>query len=164
MTYERLKDTAELVGIAAIIGSLIFVGLQMRQAQEIAYSELDLSLVAIGVETAAQISENADVWVRGNAGEDLDPADHAIFSNLVTNLNNRWFIEYRHATQLGRPDIAETIKHDWSAFLYQNPGARNVWLAREENLGSFRKLLVPDGDQFSFWKESILADLAALDE
>jgi len=30
------KDIAELIGIAAIVGSLIFVGLQMKQSQEIA--------------------------------------------------------------------------------------------------------------------------------
>ena len=30
------KDIAELVGIAAIVGSLIFVGLQMKQSQDIA--------------------------------------------------------------------------------------------------------------------------------
>ena len=33
------KDIAELVGIAAIVGSLIFVGLQMRQTQEIALAQ-----------------------------------------------------------------------------------------------------------------------------
>jgi hypothetical protein len=103
------------------------------------------------------------VWVKGSAGEELDPAGHTIFLNLVTNLNNRWFIEFRHSNQLGRPDIAETIRHDWAAFLYKNPGARDVWLSREENLGRFRQSLVPDGDQFSFWKESILADLVKLD-
>ena len=33
------KDIAELVGIAAIVGSLIFVGLQMKQSQEIAIAD-----------------------------------------------------------------------------------------------------------------------------
>lgn len=32
------KDIAELVGLAAIVGSLIFVGLQMKQSHEIALS------------------------------------------------------------------------------------------------------------------------------
>jgi hypothetical protein len=36
------KNIAELAGIAAIVASLIFVGLQMKQEQEIAYSELDV--------------------------------------------------------------------------------------------------------------------------
>ena len=39
MKSTNWKDFAELVGIAAIVGSLIFVGLQMRQEQEIALSQ-----------------------------------------------------------------------------------------------------------------------------
>ena len=36
MDISRWKDTAELIGIVAIIASLIFVGLQLKQSQEIA--------------------------------------------------------------------------------------------------------------------------------
>ena len=36
MRTTNWKDIAELVGIAAIVASLIFVGLQMKQSQEIA--------------------------------------------------------------------------------------------------------------------------------
>jgi len=36
MKMTDWKDTAELIGIAAIVASLIFVGLQMKQSQEIA--------------------------------------------------------------------------------------------------------------------------------
>jgi hypothetical protein len=32
------KDIAELIGIAAIVASLVFVGLQMKQSQDIALS------------------------------------------------------------------------------------------------------------------------------
>jgi hypothetical protein len=38
MKMTNWKDTAELIGIAAIVASLIFVGLQMKQTQEIALS------------------------------------------------------------------------------------------------------------------------------
>ena len=34
------KDFAELIGIAAIVASLVFVGLQMKQSDEIALSEI----------------------------------------------------------------------------------------------------------------------------
>ena len=36
MSGTNWKDTAELIGIAAIVASLIFVGLQMKQSQDIA--------------------------------------------------------------------------------------------------------------------------------
>ena len=40
MTNTNWKDVAELVGIAAIVASLVFVGLQMRQDHVFARSEL----------------------------------------------------------------------------------------------------------------------------
>lgn len=36
MNFSQWKDIAELIGLAAIIASLIFVGLQLKQSQEIA--------------------------------------------------------------------------------------------------------------------------------
>lgn len=41
MTYERWRIAAESFGLAALIGSLIFVGLQLRQEHEIAVAELN---------------------------------------------------------------------------------------------------------------------------
>jgi len=43
MNPVNWKDIAELIGVAAIIGSLVFVGLQMRQ-QQLAKAQLAVSL------------------------------------------------------------------------------------------------------------------------
>ena len=40
MKFEKFNAVAELVGIAAIVASLVFVGLQLRQDQVIARSAL----------------------------------------------------------------------------------------------------------------------------
>ncbi len=40
MSSTNWKDIAELVGIAAIVASVVFVGLQMRQSHEIALAEI----------------------------------------------------------------------------------------------------------------------------
>ena len=158
------KDLAELIGIAAIVASLLFVALQMRQAQDIAYSDLDLSLLSIQAETANLIATNPKIWVEGNAGGELNAAESAVFNEIIVLLNNRWFVEHRHAARLGRTDIAEGIVHDWSAFLYENPGARQVWQEREDNLHRVREILRPgEGDKWSFWSEKINIDLARLD-
>ena len=36
MKFETVKSIAETTGVFAVVGSLIFVGLQMRQTHEIA--------------------------------------------------------------------------------------------------------------------------------
>ena len=163
MTKQDWKTLAELVGVLAIVASLLFVALQMRQAQDIAYSELDVSLLSIQAESANLIATNPEIWVKGNSGGELTATESAVFNEIITLLNNRWFIEHRHAARLGRTDIAEGILHDWSAFLYQNPGARRVWQAREDNLHRFRDVLLPGGDKWSFWSERINTDLKQLD-
>ena len=43
MKAMKWKSLAELTGMTAIVGSLIFVGLQIRQEQAIALSEINLS-------------------------------------------------------------------------------------------------------------------------
>ena len=80
------KSLAELAGMAAIVGSLIFVGLQIRQEQVIALSELNLSLLASQIELNNSISDNADIWVRGNAGEELSQAERIIYESLSDNM------------------------------------------------------------------------------
>jgi hypothetical protein len=80
------KNFAELVGITAIIASLVFVGLQLRQAQEIAKTELGMSLLASEVQIRNEMNERADIWNRGIAGEELSVDDRLIFNHLVHNL------------------------------------------------------------------------------
>ena len=66
MKTRDWKDAAELVGIAAIVASLIFVGLQMKQAQEIGNADRRLTQVANGIELMAFISEYANIWALRN--------------------------------------------------------------------------------------------------
>ena len=67
MASKSWKDTAELIGITAIVASLIFVGLQMRQSQEIAIADqyqdradaaLEWYLARIQNDTAMAITAN----------------------------------------------------------------------------------------------------------
>lgn len=163
MKSTNWKDVAELVGIAAILISLIFVGFQLQQSRIIAASEMNIALVSVGVESANLINDNIDIWTRGNNGGDLDEQERAVFNNIVSVLNTRWFVEHRHSTRLGEVEQAEAILDDWSSFLHQHPGARASWAEREANLQRGRELLNPDGDQFNYWSDAINTDLEILD-
>lgn len=164
MKSTNWKDVAELVGIAAIVASLIFVGLQMRQAQDIADSEryqLDLSnLIAIN----NAINENADIWVRGTSGEELGEAEAVIFANLVLDINDRAVLSSEGARRMGFEKAADSIVHDFAAFLYKNPGARQVWEAREEDLSKYRNHLMPADVSEIVWPNTVRSDLAKLDQ
>ncbi len=105
MQSANWKTAAELIGIAAIVGSLIFVGLQIAQTQKIAFAETDLSLLSSKIEITNGINDYADIWVRGSSGDDLDPAEAAIFSNLVVNFDEFAFFDSRRATLIGEVEI-----------------------------------------------------------
>lgn len=76
------KGTAELVGLAAIVASLIFVGLQMRQDQEIAEAQAYVDASALLIELNQYIENNKEVWIKGLDGAELSLADKLTFRAL----------------------------------------------------------------------------------
>ena len=50
MANPKWRDTAELIGIASIVASLIFVGLQLKQAQDFAIASQYLDQTSLMVE------------------------------------------------------------------------------------------------------------------
>ena len=128
MNLTSWKDIAELIGITAIVASLIFVGLEMRQAREIAVSELALAYMAARDDGFREINYHADVWIRGGKGEELSLEDAIIFNNLVLSRNNRSFFASTQFARLAPSSNYET-KFNYARWLHQNPGARAAWEA-----------------------------------
>jgi hypothetical protein len=62
------KDIAELIGIAAIVASLVFVGLQMKQSQEIAIAAQYHERAALAAEMFSNIMESGELkfWGRSS--------------------------------------------------------------------------------------------------
>jgi hypothetical protein len=156
------KDIAELVGLAAIVASLVFVGIQMRQAQDIAMAEGYSSLFATRIEVANNIKDHVDVWKRGTAGEELQETDFATFAILVNQVNENAVQAYIHALMVEGSYSAEFAARDFAGFLYHNPGARNVWEDREEYLQINREALHGESAPES-WPQAISAYLSELD-
>ena len=158
------KSAAELVGIAAVVFSLVFVGLELRQTRLVARIDVMNSLLSSHIELSSAISQNAELWVQGATGRELSEAEAVVFEELVINVNNKAITEYLSEDLLGNTEEAESVMDDFAAVLHQNPGARRTWLAREENLNRYRRLLRPDVDLWSFWQEEIVGRLEVLDE
>ena len=121
------KDIAELIGISAIVASLIFVGLELRQSRDIARGEGALANAANSIEVSNALSAHVQVWIKGRAGGELDEAERVIFRNLVQNENDKNFFNLRRVRLLGDDYAADSIVLNMSRFLIENPGARQVW-------------------------------------
>jgi hypothetical protein len=132
MVDLKWKGIAELIGVGAIVASLIFVGLQMQQAEDIARYErygdstnpLDLT---------ALLLENEDVWLKGCAGEPLEVEDWFTFIQLADlhtiRRNSRWEISRLIRTEPGMR--ADGAIYMLALDLYSNPGLLRAWNERE---------------------------------
>jgi hypothetical protein len=154
------KDIAELIGIVAIVASLLFVGMELQQQQRMAVNEAGFNLVENGREVTNTIIEHADIWLKGNAGEELERVEAEVYRELIRLDWARAF--WTAATQQGVGLDLNVAIHDFAAFLHRNPGARRVWeteMAIEQN---YRERLIsqPVGVEFM---NIVLSDLEQLD-
>jgi len=132
MNFKKFNEIAELVGILAIVTSLVFVGLELRQSQNLAKAELMANYLANSTEKNSAIIAEPDIWVRGNAGEILTPAEQAVFEHQVLNEQDRAWFAVEQYKLIGYSDYLESDAAEMAMFLHKNPGARTVWLARED--------------------------------
>ena len=164
MDFRKFNEIAELVGIVAIVASLVFVGLQLRQSQRIALAEVEGAFATASIEVASLISEHSDIWSKGVSGADLSASEEQVFASIVTALSDRAWAMQTQYRLLDDDVIAQAFVHDFAAFLHARPGARRVWVERENELNRSRGKLDPDGlDLVSDFVETINGDLAKLD-
>ena len=125
----------------AIVLSLVFVGLQLKQSQVIARNEIDGQFLENRIEAVGQINDHVNVWVRGLAAEKLSVDDAAVFENLLININDITFFTASNHFNLGSNEDARINIDDFAIFLHRNPGARRVWEARESRLAEGREVI-----------------------
>jgi hypothetical protein len=120
------KDVAEFVGIGAIVASLIFVGMQMRQAQEIAiadgYSELSSSMFA----RSDLIYTYSPLIAKANSDEQLSDAEAIALKDFVDAMWKSTNFAWRRWELLDLQRAGPVT--DLSHFLCQNPGLIRIWI------------------------------------
>lgn len=132
MQNQKWKSIAEAIGIAAIVASLLFVGLQLRQSQEIAIAETYMSILSSEIEVRNAVSEHANLWKKAISGAELDKAEALVFANLVANLSSEASRSMNQLRRLGHTRAARNQVHHFASFLYQNPAARQEWTVQHE--------------------------------
>ena len=93
MLTDKVNDWLQIVGMAGIIGSLIFVGLQLKQSQDIAVSNqyqarLDSVLAAKG--NMLQSDAFIAVMRKVERGESLGSVDFSILDLAVSQMFDNW--------------------------------------------------------------------------
>ncbi len=160
MKSPNRKDLIELVGITAIVASLRFVGLQMRQDQKIAEAQAYVDAAAVHTDLNQYIENNKEVWIKGLDGAELSLADELTFHVLCRTIYLRQIASWERAKRLdaGNPDlVAQSYAYD----IYVYAGLRRFF---DEVIESLEERRRPFGrtrgdDTFTSAVEASLAEL-----
>ena len=82
MDSAKLNDWLQVTAIFALVASLIFVGLQMKQTQEIGQGEAAAYYLESINLFRNTIIENAEVWRNGCMDEELSDGDQTRFAQM----------------------------------------------------------------------------------
>ncbi len=128
MEWEAATGISDIVGTIAVIVSLAYLGLQIRQNTRSIEGSTEQSLMTAEMEVYALIAQHAGVYRRGCANlSDLDPDEAVVFEQLVLAVMSQLYGAF---VQYQRNLIPETV---WLAYLREweisigMPGLQEVW-------------------------------------
>ena len=121
------RDVAELVGVAAIVASLIFVGLQLKQERKLGMADITSARTESAVALTQLVTENREVWIKGLDGEQLSIVEEMTFFAIAETIETYLFEEWSNLRQVGDDEFADTVPRDYAYQIYTYPGLRRIW-------------------------------------
>jgi len=165
LKYTNWKDVAELAGIAAIVVSLVFVGLQLRQDRVVALAQTYQSSLQSAIELNAAMAEHAEVWAKARRTSDLTDAETIVINELISMWRVRAFFETRSGQAVNGGSWRGPVER-FAIVLHQNATAKRLYLeGAERDMRYLRELNAGDG-MLQIHREVLarLEELEALDK
>ena len=126
LNSNNWKQTAELIGIAAIVASLLFLGMQIKQTQDVASTEIFIAYQEARKSYERLIIENADVWQRACASDDLTSAEQLLAAQIFEAFLNTNYVGWQ-AARIGIAFAStEERVNSFAANLHRYPGIREI--------------------------------------
>jgi hypothetical protein len=136
MTLADASALAQIAGVLLVLGSLVFVGAQIRQQTLATKAQTEQAIAANWTALGALISENAEPFTAGLLSTDpkfsqLGDADRMRFLTVIFGLFKHYenmFLQYRK----GRIDEADWAP--WSNHIemyFHQPGVQSWWSIRK---------------------------------
>ena len=155
---------ANFLGVFGVIGSLVFVGLELRQDSDINQSQLLSSDQIIELEFERLVQENPIIWFKGLEGSELDENEKIIFNSMA-------YTQFRVQANFHRRRLLfeednnnqALFSKPYAFFIYQNSGLRN-WFDRLIEKRSQIDSAFNDGNELRYYPLVISNLLSILDE
>ena len=132
MSLEQASSLAQIVSALAVVGSLVFVGMQLRGATRAARaSQAHSALYHAIVVSIVQSAEFASIWRRGLADFDHCDADERVRFVAQMSALFRYYESSRVQWMRGQldPEHWFTIERQVMALISQ-PGVKSWWALR----------------------------------
>lgn len=132
MDSAKLNDWLQVIGIFALVASLVFVGLQMKQTQEIGQGEATISILEKTNSFRMMIIDNAEVWRSGCMGEELGEGDQMRFAKMynsyIATVYWLWLANDIGVIQFD----AGTVESTFAANIHRYPGIARIGMSKEQ--------------------------------
>jgi len=119
----KLNDWMQVIGIFAVVLSLIFVGLQMRQEQEIAIVDTYGSVAEAQMDLSVLVGENMVVWKKGLSDRELTEEEKGVFVALAAAVWSHYQRYWIRWSRLG-PGNPDDVASELAFALYVFPGLK----------------------------------------
>ena len=130
MDSAKLNDWMQVIGIFAVVASLIFVGQQLRLDRQIAMSEGWLQFEETQVLLSELIGQNSELWIKGLDGKELTAADQLRFDEIVGSLEARFVSRFMRSSMGVRATSSDWEAQKFAHEMYMHTGLRESVLRR----------------------------------
>jgi len=165
MDSAKLNDWMQVLGIFALVISLIFVGLQMRQDRVLAAVDATRSRSDLVNGLTEMVSDNRELWVSALNGDELSAADQATFEAMIESVESLFFAMWIRAT--GNDEVLggspDAVIDTYAFALYAHSGLRRSW---EKQIAYWRARdsALDTNDAGTPWRNLVESELQRLDE
>jgi len=160
LTKINWKGIAEVVGVSAIVASLIFVGIQIRQEKNVAVSQIFQTTMAAQVEIHIAMAEHADLLAKARNPNDLTEAERIAVEQLIESWAARSFFEYVSVRRLDEGVWSGPV-NIFAFQLADNPGLHQLWSEKTDRTENFYAQF-NQGAAFFEFNEQVRQKLASL--
>jgi hypothetical protein len=140
MNKVNWKSAGEFTGIAAIVGSLIFVGVQLVVDQDIAESQAYIESAQLTNDQTELLTAYRDIWIAGLDGDELEQPDEFVFQALVWAAFQRKVAVWQRRIRLDAGDPQNWI-NSFAIEIYLYPGLRRAWNEQRQRRSAHENVL-----------------------
>jgi len=131
MTREQRRELIEAIGVVAIVGSFIFLALEISQNSELmkAQSRTEMAQDTVDLLTLnVGNTDFIDVWNRGNAGEELTDVEQTQFALTYSG----WIWHWNNLAYLHRVGLYDESEYSLQFNIIRGeldefPGFKSFW-------------------------------------